>query len=213
MKRLLSKYFWTVDVKDFITRDIWRFFANIWRFRKELYSHSWWDYHFTLQMMYRSISIMEKNMHKGLEIRETREKKIEKMQRVLFLLKTRHEYSYVELAEKELGVSVIYKGFDFEEIDRTDKNGSPLYSLKDNLTEEESASNSKIYDKAREIEEIHWNELWEILRGTKKQRSLFQSGHQIVFMDEKVEDTNEEPKTTSSYLDDFDGTDMRGWWD
>jgi hypothetical protein len=207
--KIFNKYFWTDTVYDFFRRDIWRFFANIWRFRKELYNHSWWDYYFTLQLMYRSISIMEKNMHKGLEIRETREKKIEKMQRVLFLLKTKIEDSYVDLAEQELGISIIYKGFDFEEIDKTDKNGDPLYVLKDNLTEEESLSNRKIYDKAREIEENHWNELWEILRGTKKSRYLFPSGHQILSLEDKEKDSN----TESNYLDHFDGTDMRGWWD
>jgi hypothetical protein len=152
---------------------------------------------------------MEKNMHKGLEIRETREKKIEKMQRVLFLLKTKVEDSYIDLAEKELGISIIHKGFDFEEIDKTDKNGDPFYVLKDNLTEEESLSNRKIYDKAREIEENYWNELWEILRGTKKSRSLFSSGHQILSLEDKEKDSN----TESNYLDHFDGTDMRGWWD
>ena len=34
---------------------IWHFFANIWRFRKVLWNHQWWDYRYTLDALYTSL--------------------------------------------------------------------------------------------------------------------------------------------------------------
>ena len=68
---------------------IWHFFANIWRFRKVLWNHQWWDYRYHLEAMYTSLSIMEKGMHAGMEVRESRDKKIQKMQRALKLMKNK----------------------------------------------------------------------------------------------------------------------------
>lgn len=210
--RIFSKYFWTIDVYNTFRRDIWNFFANIWRFRQELYNHHWWDYHFTLQMMYRSISIMEKNMHNGYEIRQTRDKKIAKMQRVLFLLKSKIDDSYIELAEKELGLEIIHRGFDFEEIDEKDDNGQKLYRWVDNLTEVESDINSIIYKKSREIEESHWIELWDILKGQKYSLDLSSNLKEIPPVDQQIININNSPEY-DDYYDNFDGSDMRGWWD
>jgi len=57
-----------------ITRDFWQFIKNIWRFREELWAHRWWDYRFTLEMLRKSLVIMEKGMHNGVEVHETRSK-------------------------------------------------------------------------------------------------------------------------------------------
>ena len=55
-------------VWEFIKRTIPRFFKNIWRFRKELAQHEWWDYRYTLEMLYRSLSIMVVKLEKdGIE--------------------------------------------------------------------------------------------------------------------------------------------------
>ena len=88
-------------VWDFIKRTIPRFFKNIWRFRKELAQHEWWDYRYTLEMLYRSLVIMESKMHDGMEIRETRDKKVEKMQRAIQLLKHKLDDDYTERIEAE----------------------------------------------------------------------------------------------------------------
>ena len=55
---------------DTITRGIPRFITNVYKFRKELYDHAWWDYRYTLEMLHRSLVIMESKMHDGMEIRE-----------------------------------------------------------------------------------------------------------------------------------------------
>jgi hypothetical protein len=183
--------------------DIWRFLGNIWRFRKELWNHDWWDYHFTLQMLYRSISIMEKGMHNGLEIRKTRDKKIQKMQRLLYLLDNKIKDNYSELAEKELGFEMVVHPWEFKKLDRVDSDGESLYELVDKDTPEEKENNRKIFDRAREIEEEQWNEIWEILKGQNHNQYLD-------IIQEKEYKTNEEEKDWNNW---FDGSGLRSWWD
>ena len=97
-----------------IRYDIPLFFKNIWRFRKELYSHQWWDYRFTLEMLYRSISIMEKGLSKdGMELSESRDKKLKQIRRVLELLKHKLDDDYIERAEKVLG-EISWKELEWE---------------------------------------------------------------------------------------------------
>ena len=204
--RIWYKYSILEKIYDIIRYDIWRFLANIWRFRKELWNHAWWDYHFTLQMLYRSISIMEKGMHKGLEVRQTRDKKIQKMQRLLYLLENKIDDKYVDIAEKELGSELILHEWEFNKIDRLDSNGEPLYELIDKDTPEEKEINKNIFKRAREIEEGEWNEIWEILKGQK-----YNDGSEQVLdvMQEKSINDNKE----KDWDDWFDGTGLRGWWD
>lgn len=198
---------WWYKVYEFFRYDIWYFIGNIWKFRKELWEHRWWDYTFTLQMLYRSISIMEKEMHNGLEVEESRNKKIQKMQRLLELLNNKINDRYIEIAEKELGYEMILNGFDFEEIDETDSNGEKLYRMVDNETDEEKELNQKIFDRSREIEESEWSEIWRILEG----QNIGDYNNQMldIMQDKKINSTNRK----SEWNDWFDGTGLRGWWD
>jgi hypothetical protein len=59
-----------------------------------------------------------------------------------------------------------------------------LYSLEDDDTPAEKRHAKKVFKRARVIEEMEWKELWEIFKGTK-------------FKD----------------WENYDGSDMRGWWD
>ena len=146
---------------EFIRRGLPNFFKNIWRFRKELYNHQWWDYHFTLEMLYRSLSIMEKGMsEKGIEVAETRNVKLIKMRRALELLKHKLDDDYVGRAELELG-ELPHKPFEFEEMEGGN------YRLIDNDTPAERKHAKKVYKRARVIEDKEWSELWDILKGKK----------------------------------------------
>jgi hypothetical protein len=146
-----------------IRYDIPLFFKNVWRFRKELYNHQWWDYRFHLEMMYRSLSIMEKGMsEKGIEVTETRDVKVQKMRRVLELLKHKLDDDYIQRAEVELG-EINRNPIDFEPIEG--KEG--LYRLVDNDTPAEKKHASNVYKRARVIEENEWKELWDIYKGKK----------------------------------------------
>ena len=137
------------------------FFKNIWRFRKELYNHQWWDYRFTLEMLYRSLSIMVTKLETdGIEEDGSRGKKVQKIKRALELLKHKLDDGYVNRAEMELG-ELPHKPFEFEKME--DGN----YLLVDNDTPAEREHAQKIYKRAREIEDAEWKELWEIFKGTK----------------------------------------------
>ena len=147
-------------VWEFIRRTIPRFFKNIWRFRKELAHHEWWDYRYTLEMLYRSLVIMESKMHDGMEIRETRDKKVEKMQRAIQLLKHKLDDDYTARIEAELGKLILHD-WEFEKLE----NGN--HRLIDNDTPAERKHNRMIFKEAHKLEDKEWIELWNILKGTK----------------------------------------------
>ena len=139
---------WWYKTYKTITDDIPQFFKNIYLFRKELYRHRWWDYTFTLMMLKRSLEIQAKGMEeKGWEVKESLDKKISKMKRVIEILENRIEVNYIELAERELG-----RLYDWD-------------FLEDNLSEEEKAHNIKVYELAEKIEKKDWKELWKTLKG------------------------------------------------
>ena len=144
-----------------IRYDIPLFFKNVWRFRKELYNHQWWDYRYTLEMLYRSLSIMEKGMsEKGIEVAETRNVKLIKMRRALELLKHKLDDDYIQRAELELG-AINHSEFEFE------KTEDGNYTLIDNDTDEDKKHARKVYKRARVIEDKEWKELWDIFKGRK----------------------------------------------
>jgi len=150
-------------VWEFIKITIPRFFKNIWRFRKELASHEWWDYRYTLEMLYRSLSIMVDKLEKdGIEEDISRGRKVEKIHRALELLKHKLDDDYVDRAELELG-ELSYKPIRFEPVEG--KEG--LFSLVDDDTPDEKRHAKKVFKRARVIEETEWKELWDIFKGKK----------------------------------------------
>ena len=183
-------------VWDTITRGIPRFITNVYKFRKELYDHAWWDYRYTLEMLHRSLVIMESKMHDGMEIRETRDKKVVKMQRAIQLLKSKIDDDYTDRAQKVLG-EINFRPFEFEEME--DGN----YKMIDNDTVPEKKHMTKVFAYARKIEEAEWKELWKIFEG--------QDYKDYKKITKKL--TPKEMQDMSVWNDWFDGSDMRGWWD
>ena len=146
---------------EFFRRDIPNFVRNVWRFRKELRDHYWWDYRYTLEMLYRSLTIMEKGLREnGHEVDESRNPKLKSIQRALTLLKNKMDDNYIGRAEAELG-ELAHHPWEFRELE----NGN--YELVDNDTPEEKEHSRKVFARAREIEDKEWKELWEIFKGTK----------------------------------------------
>lgn len=196
-------FFWYTcklwKVKDTITIGIPNFFKNIWRFRKELYNHQWWDYRFTLEILYRSLSIMSVKLETdGIEVDSSRMKKVEKIKRVLELLKHKIDDTYIEIAEGELGKLVMHD-WEFEEVeDRPD-----LFRLVDNDTPAEKIHNDKIFKRAKAIEEQEWKELWKIFEG--------QNINEYKKLSKSL--TSEQHQNRDVWNEWFDGSDMRGWWD
>jgi len=151
--------------KEVLTRGIPTFFKNIWKFRKELYSHDWWDYTFTLEMLYRSLVIMEEGMSKkGMEVAETRNVKVKQIRRAIELLKHKLDDDYLERVEAELG-PVNYTNFLDEKNWKKLEGGN--YELIDNDTPEEKKHGRKVFKQAHQLEAKEWKELWTIIKGNK----------------------------------------------
>jgi hypothetical protein len=166
--------------------DLPHFFSNIWRFRKVLWNHQWWDYSYTLEALKTSLEIMEKGLHNGYEIAESRNKKIEKIRRAIQLIKNVRTDSYISMAENELG-EIILRDWEFE-----DSPDNPGYSqLIENETEEEKIHNKKVFDRSREIEEKEWNELCDIIRGQDYSK-----------FDKEIDFDKQ-----------YDGSGLKNWWD
>ena len=109
------------------------------------------------------------------------------MKRAIQLIKNIRSDEYVNQAELELG-----------EI----KNSDWLWTDKED-TEEERVHNKKVFERAREIEDSEWEELWLIVHGQdmKEFSKIYNSK------------TEEEKKEESVWNDWFDGSGMKSWWD
>ena len=182
-------------VWEFFKIGIPTFFSNIWRFRRELYSHQWYDYRYTLEMLRRSLIIMEKELSvKGIEEPLSRGKKLNKIRRTIKLLSNRLDDTYINQAEAELG-ALIMRDWEFEPTE--DGN----YRLKDTETKEESEHNKKVFKLAQTIDDREWRELWNIFKGQS-------------FLDfKKYTKTLPNDKLESAWDEWYNGSDMRGWWD
>ena len=169
-------------------REFKNFFRNIWLFRKQLTRFQWWDYSFTLDMLSKSLEIMANNLEtKGIEVDTPRMKKVAKIRRVIELIGNREGIEHIEMAEKELGSLYISKP-EFEKIEEN----PTYYTMKYNETEEQKEHNRKVYDRARQLEEQEWNEIWDILKG---------------------QDIKKYKPKKQDWDDFFDGSGMNTWWD
>jgi hypothetical protein len=187
LKKMNLRSRWHYKACEFITRDLPRFFKNVWIFRKALFSHNWWDHHGMLEFMKIAlIDISNKIEIKGNEIPESKSKKVEKMRRAIQILENYNNDNYLDLAEKELGEIFIGN------IEFIQKEEDPnLFEMKDGLTSEQNDHNSNVYELARKIEKKEWQEFIEIIKG--QDYSKFKD-------DEKFESQ-------------FDGTGIKSWWD
>ena len=179
----------------FFRYDIGRFVRNVWRFRKALNRHYWWDHHGSLMFMETALTHMADNLEKhGLEIDGPRLKKVAKMRRAVELIKNYNQDNYIEMAEAELG-EIIHHEWEFEEVP-----DNPGFSrLIDKDTPEEAEHNRKVFARAREIEEAEWAELWPILQG--------QNSKHFTMIQDLTGDAD------SAWDNWFDGSGMKGWWD
>jgi hypothetical protein len=188
IKRIMNQEKWYWKTWDFIRYDGPRFLKNLWLFRKNLYEYRWYSgQHAVLPFMQTAIMDIAVNVDRhGHEVEESKSKKVMKMWRVSLLMQHFIDDDFINLAEYELG-DIIHHDWEFEDVPE-----QPGYQrLIDNDTLEEKEHNSKVFERARLIEESMWAELWDILKG--QDYTLF----------------NKE----SEWTDQFDGTGLRGWWD
>ena len=164
------------------------FFENLWFFRKQLWEFRSWDYSFNLDLFARSL---EKTAHTlefyGNEVDGPRMKKVEKIKRVIELIKNSREDQYIYQAEKELG----------------EIRGENWFLGDDELNPEDMEHNRNVYAKAREIEDSEWKEIWDILKGQNIDEYRTLMG--------KL--SPEEKGKLDVWNDWYDGSGIRNWWD
>ena len=164
-----------------------------------LWNHYWFDHHGTLKFLEIGLTNLSDTVEKyGNEVDGPRLKKVAAMRRAIELIKNYNESNYIEMAESELGPLALHE-WEFEPV--PDK---PEYSrIIDRDTEEEKIHNRKVFDRAHEIEEQEWNELFQILKGQdyKEYRKLYD------------EQTEEEKRKRELWDEWFDGSGIKGWWD
>lgn len=198
VKRMVNRQRWYWKTWDFLRYDVPRFFRNLWIFRKDLYNYRWYSgQNAVLPFMKTALTDMAARIdERGMEVEYSKSKKVDKMLRATYLMERFIEDDFLEFAEKELG-EVICHGFDFEPV--PDK---PGYSrMIDKETDEEKEHNSKVFTRAREIEEQMWAELWITLKG--QEHSDF----------DKIKGDTKRKKQDELYNNWFDGSGLRGWWD
>lgn len=187
IKTLIRHNTWWYKIYETFRYDIPRFIKNIWVFRKALWNTYWWDHHGPLMHLQLALDRMATEIEtRGLEVDESRLKKVASMRRVAQLIKNYNEDLYIDMAEAELGELVLH-GLEFE----PSPDHPDCYQLVDKDTPEEKEHNRKVFNRATEIGEAEWAELWEILKGQDYRKF----------------------KDDASWDSQFDGSGIRGWWD
>ena len=202
LKRLHWQNSWVYKTYSVFRYDIPRFIANIWRFKKMLWEHNWWDYTYTLQALYTSISIMEKNFSvKGYEVAASKDKKVAKMRRALELIKNHMDGNQIERVEEVLGKLPDLK-WEFEDA------GNGCSRLVDeNLSDEEKDHRKKVYDCSDMLEDAEWSELWNILRGqTDAEYKKYVEEHTSEYTQDQIDNGD-------LYEKYWNGSGMNSWWD
>jgi hypothetical protein len=187
IKKLIRHQTWWYKTYKLFRYDLPRFFKNVWTFRKALWNHYWFDHHGILEFVEIGLTDISDTVEKyGNEIDESRLKKVASMRRAIELIKNYNQHNYVEMSEKELG-KIMNHDLTFEPVP-----GKPnLSRLVDNDTEEEKIHKRKVFDRAREIENQEWDELFTILKG--QDTSKFDS--------------------RKDWYKQFDGSGLKNWWD
>jgi len=168
--------------------DIPGFFRNLWVFRKALWKYRWYGgHHSVFTLMADAVKDMHTNIEeRGIEEWISKEKKVEAMKRCVYLLNLFANDDFIEEAEKELGVEMILNTHFVPLEDRPD-----LYEMVNDVTKKEKKINERILRRAHDIQKKGWKELMHLLDG--QDYSKFSK--------------------KSEFLDQFDGSGIRGWWD
>jgi hypothetical protein len=164
------------------------FFRALWVFRKALWEYRWYGgHHSVFPLMSAAIKDMHVNIEeRGIEELISKGKKVEAMKRCVYLLDLFADDGFVDAAEKELGLEMIFRNH-FEPLEDRPE----LYVLVEDLTEEEKKINERVLRRAHDMQKKCWKELIHLLNG--QNYSKFSK--------------------KSEFLDQFDGSGIRGWWD
>lgn len=185
LKRIVNRRSWYWKILDFIQYDLPNGIKNILFFWKEVWNYRGWDSSFQLRLLAKSLSPLADQLEIGNEVEVTRLKKVEKIRRAIEILNNQANDNYIELAEKQLGLSVDCTHV-FEE--------SP---------KEIEEVNKKIFDLSDILEKEQWEELFHILKGQDH-------GEYVKLVDIDREKEDRDPDLWENW---YDGSGMKHWWD
>lgn len=185
LKRIVNRRSWYWKILDFIQYDLPNGIKNILFFWKEVWNYRGWDSSFQLRLLAKSLGPLADQLEIGNEVEVTRLKKVEKIRRAIEILNHQANDNYIELAEKQLGLSVDCTHM-FEE--------SP---------KEIEEVNKKIFDLSDILEKDQWDELFHILKGQDHREYV-----KLVDIDREKEDRD--PDLWENW---YDGSGMKHWWD
>ena len=185
LKRMMMQQTWWYKTYEVFRYNLPNFFRNLWWFRKELYNFRGWDYTHNLNLLSRSLEKTLIVLEKGNEISSSRLKKVEKMRRVIEIIKGIDESNYIDRAQKELGELKNLHGW--------------FNGVED--TPEELEHNRKVIELSHQLEKDEWNELFDILKG--KDIEEYKTLYNTLSKEEKKEAWDKW----------YDGSGMNYWWD
>ncbi len=195
--KTISRYeTWWYRTYEAIRYKIPMFLKNVWFFRKNLWEFRGWDYSFNLSLFAKSLEKTSQVLENGHEVKITRLKKVEKIQRVIKIINDMRKSTYIQRAENELGELILHD-WELESLE----NG--YNQIIDKESPEEKEHNRKIYERAREIEQEDFYELWNILKGQNYDE--FHSTFKKLSEEEKMKHDHWENW--------FDGSGIKNWWD
>ena len=185
LKRIINRRSWYWKILDFFQYDLPNGIKNILFFWKEVWNYRGWDSSFQLRLLAKSLGPLADQLEIGNEVEVTRLKKVEKIRRAIEILNHQANDNYIELAEKQLGLSVDCTHM-FEE--------SP---------KEIEEVNKKIFDLSDILEKDQWDELFHILKGQDHREYV-----KLVDIDREKEDRD--PDLWENW---YDGSGLKHWWD
>ncbi len=163
---------------------VFRFFKNVYIYRKELSN----DYAYSVNLGFLQKSI-ERTCHYienyGHEEDVSRMKKVSAMKRAIYILNVYNNDSFLEEAEKMLGIKYQYENNFMDYLEKME-NGNYLY--KGHTNKEVDKQNSELIECSHKLENEYWDELMRIIKGI----------HILNPNDWDIK---------------YDGSDLRRWWD
>lgn len=173
------------------------FIRNIWFFRKALFEYRNWDHSHTLFMLKTCLIDIKDAVNNSHEIEKSKIKKLNKIDRAIYLLDRFIKDDFIELAEKELG-EIKIGNINFIEC----KDNKDLLEMKfDDLSDEDLKHQSLVFERSIELESQMWSELFTILKGKNAEDYI-----------KHPEDMNDYDKIQEFYDNQYDGSGLRGWW-
>jgi hypothetical protein len=189
-ERMVNRQRWYWKTLDLFRYDLPRFFRNLWLFRKNLWNHTWYNGDGSILPWVKTAvdDMAWKIETRGHEVDESRMKKVEKMKRLSYLIDVCVHDTFIEEAEKELGMKMIFHEWEFVPVEGREDS----YELLDKDTPEEKEHNGKILKRSHQIQKEYWEELCYIIKGPDY---------------DAIRGSDED------FYEALDGTDIRGWWD